>query len=192
MTLRGRNKRAGFALAEVLMVTGILTSLGSGSFLNVQNKAHQVTCMNNLKQIYTSIQLMTAAGDPLPKAWFFPPDNHPSRETYNTVNLLKPQGCPPSMFICPSAPEAIQQRKCCYLYNDTLGGKELDTVQNPSTTWLMMDVNVASAQIPPAHMGGGNVLFVDGHVKWLPAAELPKLVAQAPTQGGQANPPDEE
>lgn len=186
MRILARKRRAGFVLAEVLVVTGILTSLGSGSFQNVTNKAHQVACMNNLKQIYTSIQLLTAEGEPLPKAWFYPPDNAPNREQYNIVNLLKAQGCPPQMFICPSAPEAIQKRKICYLYNDMVGGKDLDTVGDPSNTWLMMDVNCATALVPPAHVGGANVLFVDGHVKWMPANLLPKLTPPATPQAGAA------
>jgi prepilin-type processing-associated H-X9-DG protein len=177
MTTLNRHKGAGFALAELLAVTGLLTGLGSAAFTGVKDKANQVACANNLKQIYTSIQLMTAAGEPLPKAWFYPPANPPVPDQRNIASILRVYGCPASVFICPAAPAAIQQRQFCYVYNDALDGKEIDAVANPSTTWLMMDINAVSTKVPQAHMGGCNVLYVDGHVKLMPAAQLPKLVA---------------
>ncbi|MGM0493596.1 MAG: H-X9-DG-CTERM domain-containing protein, partial [Armatimonadota bacterium] len=82
---------------------------------------------------------------------------------------------PSQMFICPASPQAIQQRGISYVYNDRLGGKVPDQIPNPAGTWLMMDINVVSDQVPPAHNGGCNVLFVDGHVKWYPASQLPKF-----------------
>ena len=69
-----------------------------------------------------------------------------------------------------------------------VGGKDLDTIPDPSNTWLMMDVNCATALVPPAHTGGATVLFVDGHVKWMPANLLPKLTPPATPPPGAAQP----
>ncbi len=172
---RVRGRRRGFTAVEVLAVTTILTSLGGGSFTGVTEQAHRVTCEQHLRQIGMALQMRAMSGEPLPRAWFYPPDPpHPTRETYNLVRLMANE-VPRNLFICPSAPTAIQQRGICYVYNDACGGKLLDQIPNPSMTWLMMDINAVSSRVPPAHNGGCNVLFVDGHVKWYPASQLPKF-----------------
>lgn len=168
-------RRGGFTMAEVLIVTGILTSMGSGAFMGVKDMAHRTTCQQHLKQIGLAIQMMSMSGEPLPRAWFYPPDNHPRRDEFHLAKVMAGQGVPAAMFICPSAPAQIQKRGICYVYNDKLGGKYADSLPNPSTTWMLMDINVVSDQVPPAHTGGCNVLFVDGHVKWYPASMLPKF-----------------
>lgn len=170
-----RNRRAGFTAVEVLAVVSILTSLGGNAFVGSTSKAHQTACQQQLRQIGMAIQMRTMEGEPLPRAWFYPPDPpHPAREQYNIARVMASE-VPQQMFICPGAPQAIQQRGICYVYNDALGGKMADQLPNPAQTWLMMDVNVVSGDVPPAHNGGCNVLFVDGHVKWYPASQLPKF-----------------
>ncbi len=170
-----RGRRAGFTAAEVLTVTAILTGLGGGAFVNVTSQAHKTTCQQHLRQIGMAIQMRTMTGEPLPRAWFYPPDPpHPNREKYHLAKVMAGE-VPPQMFICPAAPQAIRQRGICYVYNDKLGGKTIDEIPNPAATWLMMDVNVVSPNVPPAHNGGCNVLFLDGHVKWYPASQLPRF-----------------
>ncbi|MGD9496617.1 MAG: type II secretion system protein, partial [Armatimonadota bacterium] len=74
---RLRRRRAGFTAAEVLAVTTILTSLGGGSFVNVTEQAHRVTCQQHLHQIGLAIQMRSMMDEPLPRAWFFPPPPPP-------------------------------------------------------------------------------------------------------------------
>ncbi|MBU0611628.1 MAG: hypothetical protein KKI08_27365 [Armatimonadetes bacterium] len=182
-----RIKRRGFTTVEVMVVTGILTSLAGGgnSFQQVTNKAHQVACFNQLRQIYMAFQMMAVNDEPYPQAWFYPPDNHPAREQYNIVNIMGRNGVPKNFFICPSAPPEIQQRGCCYLYNDKLSNRNMDGIEDPSNTWLMMDVNGVSDQVPAAHNGGCNVLYCDGHVKWVPSSGIPKIITQAVDYRGE-------
>ncbi|MBD3293270.1 MAG: hypothetical protein GF393_10120 [Armatimonadia bacterium] len=178
-----RGRRLGFTAVEVLAVTGILTGLGGGAFVGHKSKAHQTACQQHLRQIGMAIQMRTMTGEALPRAWFYPPDPpHPARNQYHLANVMSSE-VPKQMFICPGAPQQIQQRGICYVYNDRLGDKTLDQVPNPAATWLMMDINVVSDRVPPAHNGGCNVLFVDGHVKWYPAAQLPKFRLPEETEG---------
>lgn len=187
-----RGRRRGFTMVEVLVVTGIMTGLGGGAFPNVTNKAHQVECYNQLRQIFLAFQMMAAADEPLPRAWFYPPDNHQYREQFNLVNIMAKNGVDKQFFICPSAPEELKQRGICYLYNDRLSERTLDSIEKPAETWLMMDVNGVTDQIPAAHNGGCNVLYCDGHVKWVPSGSIPKLIEQAVDFQGQAPAPEEE
>jgi prepilin-type processing-associated H-X9-DG protein len=177
---RDLSRRRGFTMAEVLIVTGILTSLGGNGFQNVTNKAYQTQCLNNLRQVFLGFQMRAANDEPLPQAWFYPPDPpHPHRDRFNIVNLMAGSGVPRQMFICHSAPEEIKQRGCCYLYNDRLSNRNLDNISNPSQTWLMMDVNAINGEITPAHNGGCHILYCDGHVKWTPSTNIPNIMRQA-------------
>lgn len=180
-----RSRRRGFTTVEVMVVTGILTALGGGGFPNVSVRAHRVTCNNQLRQIFMALNMMAMNDEPLPQAWFYPPDNHPAREQYNLANIMARQGVPKQFFICPAAPDELKQRGVCYLYNDRLSNRNLDGIQDPSNTWLLMDVNGVTDLVPPAHEGGCNVLFCDGHVKWLPSGSIPKLIMQAVDYRGE-------
>lgn len=185
---RRRGRRLGFTAVEVLAVTGILTGLGGNAFIGSTSKAHQTACQQHLRQIGMAIQMRTMTGEPLPRAWFYPPDPpHPARNQYHLAQVMSSE-VPAQMFICPAAPQAIQQRGICYVYNDRLGGQPADQIPNPSTTWLMMDVNMVTDKVPAPHNKGCNVLFLDGHVKWYPEAQVRALNLF----GQQEEPPGEE
>jgi prepilin-type processing-associated H-X9-DG protein len=170
-----RGRRLGFTAVEVLAVAGILTGLGGNAFVGSTSKAHQTACQQQLRQIGMAVQMRTMSGEALPRAWFYPPDPpHPARNQYHLAKVMS-SDVAGQMFICPAAPQAVQKRGICYVYNDKLSGKFVDQLRNPAQTWLMMDVNAVSPDVPPAHNGGCNVLFADGHVKWYPASQLPKF-----------------
>ncbi len=143
-----------------------MTSLGGGAFTAAQDKARQSVCAQNLAQIYKAIQMFQIDHDSYPRAWFYPPDRHPAREKYNIAKILKPYGADPRLFLCPAAPQAIIQRGNTYLWNDLLNGKGEGSLSNPAALWMMTDMNAATNKVPPAHVGGYNVLYADGHVKW--------------------------
>lgn len=186
---RRRGRRLGFTVAEVLAVTGILTGLGGDAFIGSTSKAHHTACQQHLRQIGMAIQMRTMTGEPLPRAWFYPPDPpHPARNQYHLANVMS-NDVPAEMFICPAAPEEIQQRGICYLYNDKLGGQPPDMIPAPSTTWLMMDVHMVTEEVPAPHDGGCNVLFVDGHVKWYPASQVHALNIFGMSEDPAAPPP---
>lgn len=186
LRLRRRGRQAGVTMVEMMTVCGIMATLAgqSGSaFMQVQNKSLGTACQHNLKQIYLALQMSAMDNDgQLPVAWFFPWKRTTTGELdpsdpYNIANIVAGRdGSVRKLFICPAAPELWQKLGLTYVYNDTVGGKLLDGIPNPSMTWLMMDANVMSQQqFPPPHLGGYNVLFCDGRVKWVPKAAIPTI-----------------
>ncbi len=185
---RRRGSRSGFTLIELTTVCGIMATLAgqSGSaFLQVQNKALGVQCISQLQQINQAIQITTEENDGrLPVAWFFPFKRDPAdpenlgkldpADPYNIVNIVAGRNVGlRKLFVCPAAPDTWKQLGITYVYNDTVGGKLLDSLPNPAATWLMMDANIMSPQqFAAPHVGGYNVLFCDGHIKWVPQAAM--------------------
>lgn len=171
-----RGGRAGVTLAEITVVTGILATLAGqtgSAFVQAKNKSLCTQCATQLQQIYALLQMHSDDNDGrLPTAWFFPWKKEPN-DAFNIVNIVagRNNGLR-QLFACPAAPEPWRKLGITYAYNDEVGGKLLDTVANPSTTWLMMDANIISERFPPPHLGGYNVLFCDGHVKWIPKAAM--------------------
>ena len=178
---------------ELLMVTTFLTSMtgqGGGVFLQVKNAALKDQCLLQLQQIFLAIQLRVDENDGrLPMAWFY----HPT-DARSIVNVVAGKDASVrKLFVCPAAPQAWQQTGLTYVYNDAIRGQLMDSLPNPSGVWLLMDANAAGTQFPPPHLGGYNVLFCDGHAKWVPAQQMgnfwrPPVVEQAPDEGGGAAP----
>jgi prepilin-type processing-associated H-X9-DG protein len=168
-TLRARR---GFTLAEVMTTATLIATFGgSGSLVNVSNKAYQEVCLQHLKTIGQALQLMDALGTPLPKAVFFPQESTADK----SLAKLLAQQVQAQAFICPAAPAALKARGISYLFNSKLAGKTLSEIPDASKTWLLTDINLVDPKLPPAHNGGATVLFADGQARWVPAAELPKL-----------------
>ena len=79
------------------------------------------------------------------------------------------------VFRCPSAK---RRRLDSYAFNAALSGVELARISRPERTVLLFDgregANVAGdpdiARL--RHLGGANVLFVDGHVQWVSSDEV--------------------
>lgn len=89
------------------------------------------------------------------------------------------------VYICPSSRDG-QKSGLSYSMNCTLSGKAEFSVQNTSDVILLVDEAYpsdgyfwasadpkASDQLTEIHNSGGNLLFVDGHVKFYPFARFP-------------------
>ena len=190
---RTRIRHRGSTLAEVLVVTAALSTLGSGgAFTAVKDKSKQQKCAHNLRQLGMAIQMFTADNDGrLPTAAFFPTKATKKRGLKSIHEVLASYAGNKDLFKCPGAPDAINKLGIAYLWNDLGNNFLLDNLENPGTTWIMADISAAAtvidkelaeekkidlSVIPPAHVGGYNVLYADGHVKWSKAP--PKIVVQ--------------
>lgn len=169
----------GYTVLELLLVAGIVTSIPVGAYIGAKNMALEIRCLNNLKQIGMAIEMFCIETGKFPEAAFFP--ENPDTDK-GSVKVVLSSGTTGGVFICPSAPESLKKSGLTYLWNDLCSSKERRAIRNAGKTWLMTDVNAIKellvedkenkktkgklSEIPPAHRGGYNVLYVDGHVSW--------------------------
>ncbi|NCO36218.1 MAG: DUF1559 domain-containing protein [Armatimonadetes bacterium] len=193
--MRRRRRTAGCTLVEVLVVSSALASLGSGgAFTAAMDKGRQSVCESNLRQLGMALQMFVDDNDgKFPAAWFLP--KHSENDPGSIMRALFPYVKNKPLFMCPAAPEAIQKFGLGYLWNDQLNNMLADQIPNPSQIWVLTDLNAVTSAltpeqarqqninigaIPPAHVGGYNVLYADGHVKW--SKEPPKIQPVTPSR----------
>ncbi len=157
------NSNVGFTLTELLLVTSILGTISPAAYIGVKNKAYEISCANNLKQIGLALQMFEIEQGRLPNAKFFPKD--PNTDPRSIKVILGNYGMPNEIFICPTAPQQLKDLGLTYLWNDKTNGKTLFSIQNRSRTWLMVDMTAAYEKAE-SHRGGYNILYADFHVGW--------------------------
>jgi prepilin-type processing-associated H-X9-DG protein len=159
-----------------MVVTGIMMSQAN-NYGQVKDLAYQKSCENNLRQVYMGLSMYDMTNGSLPEAKFFA--ENPRKDPKSLYNML--DASYQALLVCPVFPQALKQKGCTYLFNDTLGGQSLSSISDPRTTWLMTELNAVSDKIKMPHPGGFNILYADGHIeatKTLPAS-LATLQAQA-------------
>jgi prepilin-type N-terminal cleavage/methylation domain-containing protein len=155
--------RVGFTLTELLVVTSILGAISPVAYIGVKNKAYEIQCMNNLKQIGTATQMFELDQGRLPDAKFFP--ENPNTDPRSIKVILKNYGLPDEIFICPTSPQQLKDLGLTYLWNDEVSGRTLYSIKNPSQTWLMVDMTAAYEKVA-SHRNGYNVLYANFQVNW--------------------------
>lgn len=159
--MRTRDQRLrwmlGFTLVEILAVTAIVSSVGSNQYTQVQNKALQTQCANNLQQIGQLIQMHVDNTGSYPKAVFYPKD------VKGEDSIAKVIGGDLRLWNCPGLPQALQAKGLSFVYNDAVAGKP--NVPDPEKTWLLIELCCVSSKAPAPHPGGYNILYADGHVE---------------------------
>ena len=156
--------KKGFTLTDILLVTTLLTSTSTGAYVQAKNKAYEIDCQNRLKQIGAVIQIMLMDTGVFPDAKFFP--EKPDENTKSIKVILKAQGVPGEIFVCPSVSDDLKKIGLTYIWNDELNGKSPDTLPDAGKTWLMVDMNAVTEKVSPAHRDGYNVLYADGTASW--------------------------
>ncbi len=154
----GTNVPLPIALAIIAVATVLLwVVIGPGGHSHSREKANQIKCASNLRQIGQSMQLYAQDNGGL-----FPPN-------LQTLAGTQPIGL--DAMVCPSSPDTKPPNTasigspsgCSYIYV----GADLTSKADPDCILALED--------PDNHgLTGGNVLFADGHVEFLdlPAIQL--------------------
>lgn len=168
-----RWKKKAFTVVELLVVTTIITGVGTGAFSykDAMDKAKQTACMHNLKQVALGLQMYELEHGCLPDAKFFP--KKPLKDKRSILKFLK--GYERSL-ICPTMPDKIKKKGLTFIWNDEVSGMSLNQIKDKSKTWLLVEMTAATPKkVLPPHRGGYNVLYADWSVKW--TKKPPKLKA---------------
>jgi type II secretory pathway pseudopilin PulG len=184
-----RNKRTvGFTVIEILAVAAIVSggyAKYGGALAKAKNKAVEIECTSNLRQIGQAIQMYELTEGRLPDAKFYPKE--PRKDPKSLVRILGPQFA--KFLVCPSMPETLRKRGLTFLWNEKYSGKPLGSIPNPSKTWLMIEMSAVYPEAPPPHRGGFLVLYADMHVRW--TKELPKDLIVKKKSAEQAGEPQQ-
>ena len=185
-----RIKRNGFTLIELLVVVAIIAILAAmllPALSKAREKARQIKCINNLKQIGLAFYMYAQDNDDrmvqgdagagsVPRYWYG--RLAPYLNVPNTISVDDPRY---KVFVCPSLPRGFTYRSQSYIINQSVsvGGKKITgpSFAKPSVILVLADgdgnVTANGNHVNPAlttyrfrarHSGFVNVLWLDGHV----------------------------
>lgn len=138
-------------------------------FAEAKARAQQTACLSNLKQLGLAFLMCAQDWD----------EKLPGKDW---VAATQPYLKNTQVLICPGRPEV----KIGYVYNEAVMGASLKKIGNPAATVLVFEGEPVEGKdfggierIAQGgyHNGGVNMVFVDGHAKWLPVAEAKEMLA---------------
>lgn len=190
-------RRTGFTLIELLVVIAIIAILAAilfPVFARAREKARQTSCLSNLRQLGTALQMYVQDYDEMT-----PPHNdgedmladNPGRFVIRLMPYIRNEqllGCPSDQgWKAPSQDPAA--RWSSYCVSSVCSARPDAMFEDPANTIVLMDGQEADLGIDdddqrPDHPGhvsirayfrhndGMNVNFYDGHAKWYAPASI--------------------
>ncbi len=170
--------RRAFTLLEIIIVVAILALLAAilfPVFSRAREKARAATCLSNYKQVGLAIHLYAQDNDDLS------PVNGGSFA--GLVSDCAPYIHSDKVFVCPDDNDRLEEGRAgsyrvpslyqgkpmsCGWLNPYVGGQT--TTTSLTTLCYEAEQDFAQAPIRPTyrHNGGTQILFFDGHAKWVP------------------------
>jgi len=143
--MNNRRIKSGFTLIELLVVIAIIAILAAilfPVFAKAREKARQIVCLSNEKQLGIGVLQYNQDYDeynPPGVNWFFPGGNGWAGQIYPYVKST-------AVYVCPD--EAVQGAQCSYAYNSnvttptgaTVTAVSLAQYNSPSKTILLSEV----------------------------------------------------
>ncbi|MHB9023945.1 MAG: type II secretion system protein [Armatimonadota bacterium] len=177
-------RKSGFTLIELLVVIAIIAILAAilfPVFAKAREKARQTTCLNNQRQITTSILMFVQDHD----------ETFPTAETWVT-ELASAYGVTGKVWDCPTSSYKGTEAGPDYFYvgGSFLSGMALGDVQDPTAALLIADLasakskkpyiedngindcEIAANTVDCRHNSGAVFAFADGHTGWISSTKV--------------------
>ncbi|HEY3417389.1 MAG TPA: prepilin-type N-terminal cleavage/methylation domain-containing protein, partial [Armatimonadota bacterium] len=167
---------SGFTLIELLVVIAIIAILAAilfPVFAKAREKARQTSCLNNQRQIVTSILMSVQDHEetfPDSKSW--------------VEDLVTTYGVTGKVWDCPTSSFKGAEATPDYGFNKFLGSVAMGDIKTPDACPVTADLSRGgsnggsmladfSTDIDPRHNQGAMMSCVDGHVAWLNFKDQP-------------------
>ncbi len=173
-------RKLGFTLIELLVVMGIIAILAAiilPVYVGARARAKNTVCLSNLSQIGKAFLYMREGASP---------GRTTLKETAEQLSRFvmedysDGEGRLRSIGRCPTTDEVPSYGVNWMLFENAPGSTDPDT----SGTFVLADskgvaIIRSNDDVAYRHNGGANVLFLDGHVKWVkqitPAMYTPEM-----------------